>query len=85
VETAIMNTIFALPENMTTIIIAHRLSTVERCDTLYWIDKGELVAGGTPDKVLPRYQAVLGGNSSSNPPESPDAGTHDEIGNVSMP
>jgi ABC-type multidrug transport system fused ATPase/permease subunit len=59
VETAIMNTIFALPENMTTIIIAHRLSTVERCDMLYWIDKGELVAGGTPDKVLPRYQAVL--------------------------
>lgn len=60
VEKAIMDTIFVLPQNITTIIIAHRLSTVERCDTLLWLEEGRLVASGTPEELLPRYQEHLG-------------------------
>jgi ABC-type multidrug transport system fused ATPase/permease subunit len=59
VESAIMNTIYALPKTMTTVIIAHRLSTVERCDKLLWIDNGRIVASGTPDVVLPLYRKHL--------------------------
>ncbi|MDR1778136.1 MAG: ATP-binding cassette domain-containing protein [Desulfovibrio sp.] len=59
VESAIMKTIFALPQSMTTIIIAHRLSTVERCDALFWIDDGRLIASGHPDELLSRYRAYL--------------------------
>jgi ABC-type multidrug transport system fused ATPase/permease subunit len=59
VENAIMDTIFALPQSITTIIIAHRLSTVERCDTLLWLEEGRLVASGPPDELLPRYQEYL--------------------------
>lgn len=59
VETGIMNTIFALPSNITTIIIAHRLSTVERCDTLFWIEAGKLRASGSPAEILPAYEASL--------------------------
>jgi ABC-type multidrug transport system fused ATPase/permease subunit len=59
VENAIMDTIFALPQSITTIIIAHRLSTVERCDTLLWIEAGRLVASGPPSELLPRYQNSL--------------------------
>jgi ABC-type multidrug transport system fused ATPase/permease subunit len=55
VEAAIMNTIFALPQTITAVIIAHRLSTVERCDTLLWIDEGGLAASGAPRDVLPEY------------------------------
>ncbi|MDR3358444.1 MAG: ATP-binding cassette domain-containing protein [Desulfovibrio sp.] len=66
-EAAIMNTIFALPQSITTIIIAHRLSTVERCDTLLWIDEGALVASGPPEAVLPEYRAFLDGGAA-NPP-----------------
>ncbi|WP_241159403.1 MULTISPECIES: ABC transporter ATP-binding protein [unclassified Desulfovibrio] len=59
VEAGIMNTIFALPAGITTIIIAHRLSTVERCDTLFWIEDGRLHAVGTPAEILPAYKASL--------------------------
>lgn len=59
VENAIMDTIFALPQSITTVIIAHRLSTVERCDTLLWFERGRLIASGPPDDLLPRYQEYL--------------------------
>jgi ABC-type multidrug transport system fused ATPase/permease subunit len=59
VEAAIMNTIFALPQSITAVIIAHRLSTVERCDTLIRIEGGRLVETGPPEILLPRYQAFL--------------------------
>jgi ABC-type multidrug transport system fused ATPase/permease subunit len=59
VEMSIMNTIFNLPQDMTIVIIAHRLSTVERCDTLFWIDGGYLKAAGPPADILPGYQEFL--------------------------
>lgn len=58
-EIAIMNTIFNLPQNITTIVIAHRLTTVERCDILFWISRGSLVASGPPFKILPKYEEFL--------------------------
>jgi ATP-binding cassette subfamily B protein/ATP-binding cassette subfamily C protein len=42
-ETAIMNEIYKASENKTLIIIAHRLSTVEKCDYKIEIDKGKIV------------------------------------------
>lgn len=65
VEMAIMNTIFNLPQNMTIIIIAHRLTTVERCDLLFWIDGGSLKASGPPQVLLPRYQEFLNNRAGS--------------------
>ncbi len=59
VEASIMNTIFALPSGISTIIIAHRLSTVERCDVLLWIEDGQLRAAGSPSEILPAYEASL--------------------------
>jgi ABC-type multidrug transport system fused ATPase/permease subunit len=59
VESAIMNTIYALPNRMTTVIIAHRLSTVERCDKLLWLDRGRLAAAGPSQAVLPLYRERL--------------------------
>ena len=55
-EAAIMETINALKGRLTTIIIAHRLSTVAGCDTVIWLENGRLVETGPPDVVLPRYE-----------------------------
>jgi ATP-binding cassette, subfamily B, bacterial PglK len=54
-ESAIMQTINSLPASMTTVIIAHRLSTVAHCDHLVWMEQGRLVAGGPANEILPRY------------------------------
>lgn len=51
-ENQIMKTVHQLSQDKTIIIIAHRLSTVERCDRLYRLDKGEVVEEGKPEKLL---------------------------------
>ena len=55
-EAAIMSTINALKGKITTIIIAHRLSTVAGCNEVIWLEEGRLVEQGPPDAVLPRYE-----------------------------
>lgn len=55
-ESAILETIYALPNSITVVLIAHRLSTVEQCDIIFWIDKGKIIASGTPQEILPRYK-----------------------------
>lgn len=59
VEKAIMETIYSLPGDITTITIAHRLDTVRRCDIIYWLEDGEIMASGPPEEILPRYKAFL--------------------------
>ena len=44
---------------MTLVVVAHRLSTVEACDYVYWIEGGEIHMEGTPAGVLPAYGAYL--------------------------
>ncbi|MDR0827323.1 MAG: ATP-binding cassette domain-containing protein, partial [Desulfovibrio sp.] len=63
-EAAIMDTIYELPNNITTVIIAHRLTTVQRCDELLWIDEGKLMDKGPTNLVLPKYEAYLATRST---------------------
>ncbi|WP_145333788.1 peptidase domain-containing ABC transporter [Paenibacillus xylanexedens] len=50
-EKAVSDTIHGL-EDMTMIIIAHRLSTVMRCDRIFVMDKGIVVESGTHSQLL---------------------------------
>ena len=50
VEAAIMKTIPSLPRSMTLAIIAHRLSTVESCDSILWLRDGETARYGLPPR-----------------------------------
>lgn len=56
-ENCIIAAIEELRGKATCIVIAHRLSTVEHCDIIYWIDNGRVVAQGTPRDILPAYRA----------------------------
>lgn len=58
-EQAIQRTMEKLRERMTLVVIAHRLSTVEKCDHVYWIDDGRIIMGGKADRVLSTYEDFL--------------------------
>ncbi|UZP66667.1 ABC transporter ATP-binding protein/permease [Desulfovibrio mangrovi] len=55
-ESSILKTIDDLGRSMTVVIVAHRLSTVQECDVLYWLDNGKIVASGSPDEVINTYK-----------------------------
>jgi len=51
-EQAVMDAINQLDRNLTVVMIAHRLSTVSKCDRLIRLDHGRVVADGPPSEVL---------------------------------
>ena len=51
-EKAVMEAVQNLGNNITIILIAHRLSTVKKCDTIYLLEKGELKEQGTFEKLI---------------------------------
>jgi len=53
-EAFIQKAMEKLSQNRTTVIIAHRLSTVKNADLLYVINKGKIVEQGTHDELMSR-------------------------------
>lgn len=58
-EKSIYETILTLRKKMTIVIIAHRLSTVEDCDRVIWLEKGSVFLEGSPNQVLPEYKKMM--------------------------
>lgn len=58
-EAAIQDTILSLRKDMTIVIVAHRLTTVQGCDVLYWLEGGKIFRQGRTDEVLPEYEQFL--------------------------
>jgi len=50
-EAAVMEAVNELAGQKTVILIAHRLSTVKRCDAIYLLDQGRLSGAGTYDEL----------------------------------
>ena len=51
-EKAVMDAVNKLSNNITIILIAHRLNTVKNCDIIYRIDKGKIVSQGTAKELF---------------------------------
>jgi ABC-type multidrug transport system fused ATPase/permease subunit len=56
-ERSIMSSINNLPKELTIVMIAHRLSTVQNCDVIYVLDKGQVVDHGSYDEL--KYRCKL--------------------------
>ena len=41
-----------LSNNVTIILIAHRLNTLRKCDLIYKLEEGQIVGKGTYDKII---------------------------------
>ena len=51
-EQAVMDAINNLSKDITIVLIAHRLNTVKDCDTIFKLEKGNLVDQGTYDELI---------------------------------
>ena len=66
-EQAVMEAVHNLGHEITIILIAHRLSTVKACDTIFLLEKGELKAQGTFDELTQaneRFRAMAANGKS---------------------
>ena len=58
-ENAIMNTIYGLKGSITMVLIAHRLSSLERCDKIAWIHDRSIKMVDKPERIIPEYEKVI--------------------------
>lgn len=61
-EAAILENLRATRQGKTTILIAHRISTIEKMDKILFIEEGELVASGTHEALYadcPAYRKMV--------------------------
>jgi ABC-type multidrug transport system fused ATPase/permease subunit len=76
-EAAVMEVIGKLGKAKTLIIIAHRLSTVRACDSIYLLQSGRNIANGTYDELSrenPHFRLLAGLDASMGlPEEEPEA------------
>lgn len=56
-EKEIIKAIESLKGDRTIIMIAHRLTTVEKCDTIYFLDEGKVAGEGTYEELLEHSDA----------------------------
>jgi ABC-type multidrug transport system fused ATPase/permease subunit len=61
-ENLIQQTMQQMPKDVTKIIIAHRLTTVEICDRLIWLENGRIKEIGPPSIILPLYKCIICNN-----------------------
>jgi ATP-binding cassette subfamily B protein len=57
-ESLVQQALDVLMQGRTSVIIAHRLSTVRRADCIYVIKEGEVVESGTHDELLARRDGI---------------------------
>ena len=73
-EQAVMEAIENLNRDLTLLIIAHRLTTVQRCDTIVELEHGRIVAQGTYEQLLahsPSFRSMaMAAPDHDRPPQS---------------
>ena len=68
-ESLVMEALELVARRCTTVVIAHRLSTVRRCDRIFEFDRGRIRASGTYEELLARsasFAALVRGELAEN-------------------
>ncbi len=65
-EAEIQQTILSLRKDLTIVIVAHRLSTVEGCDNVYWLREGVVLCNSSQQYTLNDYKDYLTQINSEN-------------------
>ena len=68
-EASIAKSLNKLGENTTTIVVAHKLSSIEDADTIFVLDDGNLVEFGTHSELLKKkkhYAAMINAQNKKN-------------------
>lgn len=55
-ESVVMEAVQKIRTDKTIIIIAHRLSTVRNCDTIYFFEQGKMTSSGTYDELVAKNE-----------------------------
>lgn len=58
-EAKIYDTLFRKMKNTTMLIVAHRLSTIRKCDIIYVMDKGKIAESGSHEELLEKRGAYF--------------------------
>jgi ABC-type multidrug transport system fused ATPase/permease subunit len=69
-----MQALDALTPSKTVIVIAHRLSTVKNCDTIFFLEDGLVSGQGTFEELRashPHFRLLAEGESGAHPPPGP--------------
>lgn len=67
-ERVVMDAVQRIRSDKTIVLIAHRLSTVMTCDTIYLMERGRLLAQGTYDELLATnavFRRMVSGDASA--------------------
>lgn len=59
IEKGVMNAVNALQGDKTIIIVAHRLTTVEKCDYIYILDNGKILKEGIPKNLISSGKIIV--------------------------
>jgi len=54
-EAEVMEAIYGLDGEQTILLVSHRLSTVQRADTIFMLEDGRNVGGGTYDELIEEH------------------------------
>ena len=63
-EKAVMESIYNLTNEITIILIAHRLNTVKGCDTIFYLQEGKLIEQGTYEELV--QKKIISSETSIN-------------------
>ena len=61
-EKSVMDAIDNLKNNITIILIAHRLNTIKNCDIIFYLDKGKIKDQGTYIEIITRNKNLINDN-----------------------
>jgi ABC-type multidrug transport system fused ATPase/permease subunit len=69
-ESTVMDAINRLAARKTLVIVAHRMTTVRKCNVIHVLDHGRIVASGSYQELLqtsPAFQELIGSNDRERP------------------